>query len=307
MPTFAQSLSHAAARFKKAPALAGTDHSPHVPLPDQTPMRMGAGAWLAAYALLLCALAVALPVVTLPPNYHDFADHIAWGVLPHARDVLSNAAFAVAGVALLWAMRRVQTVRATALSLDTELALRVSAWGLILTTFASGIYHLQPNAAGLALDRAGMLVAFAGMLGVLVVDYLPQQRVVPVMAGSLLLGAACVLADWLHGNMTPWVLFQGGAAGLMLLLPICMCVLADKQGAATAQSPTLGISWWQVLALYAVAKALEMADHPIWQWSGELASGHNLKHVAAAATVLPVMWALRRVRQGARTDTSVRM
>ena len=40
------------------------------------------GSWLTGAALVLCALAMCLPRMQLPAGYHDFADQVAWGVLP---------------------------------------------------------------------------------------------------------------------------------------------------------------------------------------------------------------------------------
>ena len=60
------------------------------------------GSWLTGATLVLCALAMCLPRMRLPAGYHDFADQVAWGVLPYARDVLTNLAFAIAGWVLLW-------------------------------------------------------------------------------------------------------------------------------------------------------------------------------------------------------------
>ena len=37
--------------------------------------------------------------------------------------------------------------------------------GLVLTALCSAIYHWEPDNAGLGLDRLGMAVAFAGLLG----------------------------------------------------------------------------------------------------------------------------------------------
>ena len=65
------------------------------PLPLHTESRAEAvwwryGSWLTGATLVLCALAMCLPRMQLPAGYHDFADQVAWGVLPYARDVLTN-------------------------------------------------------------------------------------------------------------------------------------------------------------------------------------------------------------------------
>lgn len=256
------------------------------------------GSWLTGLTLLLCALALCLPSVPVPEGYHAFADQVTWwGFLPHARDVLSNAAFALAGWALLWHGQRYGN---SGMAHKRVLpAVYVAGWGLVLTAVCSGVYHLQPDARGLVLDRLGMSVAFAGVLGLLVADRFAPVRVLPAMAVALLLGVACTLGDFLHNNTMPWVLFQLGLLGLMLLAPW----ITRGHGAQAAQGQThqqavLGVAWWQVLVFYALAKVCELGDHAFWHLTGEIISGHSLKHIAAAAAVWPLLQALRaRVRE----------
>ena len=45
---------------------------------------------------------------------------------------------------------------------------------------------------------------------------------------------------------------------------------------------------WVILA-YAAAKLLEMNDHAIFDLTGQLVSGHTLKHLVAALAALPVL------------------
>lgn len=247
------------------------------------------GSWLTGATLVLCALALCLPGVPVPESYHAFADQVQWGFLPHARDVLSNAAFALAGWALLWQGRRY--MRNGMAHKRVVPAMHVAAWGLVLTALCSGIYHLQPDARGLVLDRLGMSVAFAGVVGLLVADRFAPVRVVPAMAVALLLGVACAAGDYLHNNTMPWVLLQAGVAGLMVLTPWITRSASSAHG--TAQTAVLGVAWWQVLVFYAVAKVCEMGDHAFWHWTGAIISGHSLKHIAAAAAIWPVLQALR--------------
>ncbi|MDO4769065.1 MAG: hypothetical protein Q4A11_01675 [Brachymonas sp.] len=255
------------------------------------------GSWLTGVTLLLCALALCLPSVPVPDSYHAFADQVTWwGFLPHARDVLSNAAFALAGWALLWQGRRY--VSAGVAHKRVLPAVYVAGWGLVLTAVCSGVYHLQPDARGLVLDRLGMSVAFAGVLGLLVADRFAPVRVLPAMTVALLLGVACTLGDFAHNNTMPWVLFQLGLLGLMLLAPW----ITRSQGAQAAQGQApqavLSVAWWQVLVFYVLAKVCEMGDQAFWQLTGEIISGHSLKHIVAAAAVWPVLQALRaRVKE----------
>ena len=107
----------------------------------------------------LTALAAFAPAVPLPAHYHHFADQRALAGLPFAMDVLTNLPFALAGAWGLAALRR-----ASLMPPQRGLA-ALFFIGLLLTALCSGIYHLNPANAGLALDRTGMAVAFVGIVG----------------------------------------------------------------------------------------------------------------------------------------------
>ena len=108
----------------------------------------------------LVALAALAPATHLPAHYHHFADQRALGGLPFAMDVLTNLPFALAGA---WGLAWLR--RATGLAQPQRALAALFFAGLALTALCSGIYHLHPENAGLALDRAGMAVAFAGVVG----------------------------------------------------------------------------------------------------------------------------------------------
>ena len=122
--------------------------------------------------ILAIALACLGPAVAQYADYHAFADQrTLWG-LPFAMDVLSNAPFALLGA---WGLLRLQSMRTPPARRTGFVALvpcdaqrplaQLFFGGLVLTALCSGYYHLQPNDVGLAIDRMGMLVAFAGLLG----------------------------------------------------------------------------------------------------------------------------------------------
>jgi len=62
---------------------------------------------------------------------------------------------------------------------------------------------------------------------------------------------------------------------------------------------TLGAGYGWAIGLYAVAKACEMLDRPIFEALGGAVSGHTIKHLLAggAAAALLVMAARRRPRE----------
>lgn len=246
-------------------------------------------ATLLAGCLLLAALAVFGPAIAQPPHAHDFADQrTLWGI-PHALDVLSNLPFALAGAWGLWQLR--------ALPADAAFrAQRACAGlffaGLLLTAAVSAGYHLAPDDVGLAFDRAGMSVAFAGLLGLLAAGRVSDRAGLALAAALLVLGPASVVAWLFSGNVLGWAVVQFGG---MVLLLLTLAFGREKPGA-------LHVRWSLVLLAYAIAKLLEVNDATILEASGELLSGHTLKHVVAAFAAAPVLAALhaRAQRQNGR-------
>ena len=243
---------------------------------------------------LLVALLAALLGATLTPavqqvaHYHAFADQRGgWG-MPNVMDVLSNMPFAIAGLWGLWTVRRTQPR-----VVPQELAHRPMAvlffFGLLLTAVCSSLYHWCPDDAGLAIDRLGMVVAFAGLVGLALADRVSARAAWVGTGAMLLLGPVSVVVWASYGNLLPWVVLQGG--GMLLVL-----VLAVRSPVSGGWSVALGA----VIAVYAVAKALELGDHAVFAWTHGVVSGHSLKHAVAALAAWPVIRAVHNVPQTPR-------
>jgi hypothetical protein len=235
------------------------------------------GLLLACLGLL--ALALLGPTVAQPAHHHAFADTRAMWGLPFAMDVLSNLPFALAGAAGCWYLyklppRSVGNVqRAMCLLFFT---------GLLLTAGASSWYHWLPDDAGLAIDRYGMSVAFAGLLGLAAAGRVSERAGAALGLAVLLLAPLAVKVWAATGNLMPWVALQFGGMALVVAF-----------AALRPHHTALGIRWGVVIVAYAVAKLLEMGDHPVYELTGQLVSGHTLKHVVASMAAWPVIVAIR--------------
>ena len=240
----------------------------------------------------LAALAALLPATGLPAGYHDFADQRTLLGLPHALDVLSNLPFAVMGAWGLWWLRRVPLDRLGTAQRGLAVLFFV---GLMATAFCSSSYHLDPHDAGLCIDRVGMSLAFAGLLGLAAADRIGTRAGVALAALVAVAAPATALVAWLGGNMTPWAVLQGG--GLVLLAALAL---------RRPQPRALGFSIIGVIAFYAVAKALELADAPVFALTQQLISGHSAKHLVAALAAWPVVRALQSLARGAPAGHAAR-
>lgn len=253
----------------------------HLPLPQLSRTE----ALLSLAGLALALLAVFAPPLAQPAHYHHFADQRSWLGIPCALDVLSNLPFALFGLLGLRALGRVPDL---ALARPQRQLAALFFAGLLLTALGSAWYHWQPDDAGLAVDRLGMTVAFAGLLGLGVASRLRERAGLVLAPAVLLLGAAGVAVWAVAGNLLPWALLQGGGMALLLAL----AVLPSLPGA-------LRVRWGAVIALYALAKGLELADQAVFEFSAQRVAGHSLKHVVAAAAAWPVVSALRALGQNA--------
>lgn len=234
-------------------------------------------AMLAALAALI-ALACFGPFVSQPSNHHDFADTRTLIGIPYAMDVLSNLPFALWG--LLGALTLLRVPRG-ALNLATSACAALFFAGLLVTAAASSYYHLQPNDAGLAIDRLGMVLAFAGLLGLAVAGSVSARAGWLTALTMLVLGPISIWVWAATGNVLPWAVAQFGG----MLLVLALMVLKPLPGA-------LNLRLGAVLASYALAKVFEMADHQVYDMSGHMLSGHTLKHVLASFAAWPVLTAL---------------
>ncbi|MFM9879371.1 MAG: hypothetical protein ACKVOO_03045, partial [Burkholderiaceae bacterium] len=235
--------------------------------------------------LLVCAALLALAAFGPPleqlPHFHDFADQRPWWGMPNAGDVLSNLLFALGGLLGLMGLRR---WRAGLVSQAEQSLAALSFTGLLLTALCSGYYHWQPDDAGLVVDRLGMCVAFAGLLGLAAAGRI-SGRAGLVLAASLLLLAPMTVWVWAEsGNLLPWAVLQFGGMGLLLWL-----------AARPALAGALPVRWAWVVVIYALAKCLELGDAAVFEATGEWVSGHTLKHIVASLAAWPVLAALAGV------------
>jgi len=233
---------------------------------------------LAAFTGLLCLLALALPVIPQDAGFHQFADARGWLGIPNAYNVLSNLPFALAGAAGLWLMARRRLLlpnRAFAA------AAIVFFGGLIATAACSGWYHAAPEGGSLAVDRMGMVLVFAGAVGMLAAERVSARAGWALGALALASGPLAVLWWQASADLGPYAVVQFG--GMLLLL---LTALFWREPGETR--------WGWMLALYVMAKVLEIYDYEIFAHTGHLVSGHALKHLTAAATALAVLIPLYR-------------
>lgn len=225
-----------------------------------------------------------------------FADDRSWHGLPNAMDVLSNLPFLLIGFWGLYRLNRIDRAHQEALA-QFPLAPPANdppdntldcAWlffaGLVATAAGSAFFHLMPDGARLAADRAGMAVAFAGLIGIAVCERVSQRAGWPAAWFVLMAGLLSAEVFQESGNVLPWAIVQFGGMALVLTLAL-----------ATPMRGAVGLKLGWVICFYALAKVSELADHAIYEATQQVVSGHTLKHLTASLAGLPVLAALRKL------------
>ncbi len=222
--------------------------------------------------------------VALHAHGHPFIDARAWRNLPNAMDVLSNLPLVGVGV---WGWLAGRRDRDAHLARPDRTAAQVFFVGLVLSGLGSVVYHWAPDAQGLVLDRLGMAVAFAGVLSLAAAERVGAALAAPTLWIALTLAAFSAVLPLTQGNVLPWVVVQFGG----LALVGWAALRPPVTGACNGWSP---VSLLALIAWYALAKALEWGDSAVFHASGEIVSGHSLKHVAGALAAWPVLSAIRQ-------------
>jgi hypothetical protein len=247
--------------------------------------------------MVLGALIVLPFVKRIPqdPSYHQFADARTMLGIPNALNVLSNLPFFFVGAIGLWMVLRQRGSASRFLTREEAYPYIALFAGVMLVTFGSGYYHLNPNNATLLWDRLPMSVAFMGLLAGLVGERIEVRwgtRLLPIL---LVLGAASVLY-WYHselvgrGDLRPYAIVQFLP---MLLIPILIWIFPPRY---------TGAAWYfGVFGFYAAAKFLEMFDPDVFD-ALHFVSGHTLKHCAAAAAIVCLVVMLWKRRPWPQVD-----
>ncbi len=221
--------------------------------------------------------------VHLYAHGHPFVDARSWWGVPNTLDVVTNIPLLLAGLWGLRTLRRVH-IRLPSMPSATIDALQVFLVGLVFTSQASAWYHWAPDAAGLVWDRLGMAVTFAGALGLAVAERVGQAPARATLFVACVAAAASAVLPYSHGNVLPWAVVQYGGVALITWAAL-------RRPAPDA----IGIGIGTLIALYVLAKLLELGDEAVFDATGRSVSGHSLKHLLAAGAAWPVLSGLNRI------------
>jgi hypothetical protein len=252
--------------------------------------------------LLLVALAAAVWLFLHEPisqnkAYHNFADQRTILSVPHFCNVVSNVPFALVGVAGLGFLfsGRARRPGGPVDEPTVWLAYVVLFVGVGLTALGSAYYHLNPNNDRLFWDRLPMAVAFMGLFGAVIAER------IDVRAGRVLLMPLVVAGIWSTlywretDDLRPYYYLQFFP---LAALPLILWLFPARY---TRTGDLLVALGW-----YVVAKFCETPFDGTIFALGHVASGHTLKHLAAAMGTYQLLRMLKRRERVSASRTSSR-
>jgi len=232
--------------------------------------------------VVLAAALFLLPPIPQDEDYHAFADGRTLLGIPNCLNVISSAAFLLAGAAGLSCLARGVPPGAMP---ELMTACRIFFAGMLLIGMGSACYHLAPDNRSLVWDRLPMTLSFMAFFSVLLGEYVSARAGARLLWPLLLAGVLSVLYWWLteqrgHGDLRPYVLVQFLP---MVIMPLLLLFYNSPFGSS---------GWlWLVLVVYAASKLAELGDAFLFELTG-IISGHTLKHVLAATGGLLFLGAL---------------
>jgi hypothetical protein len=228
---------------------------------------------LAAAMAIVCCF---LPRIPQPLSYHQFADRRSFLGIANFGDVVSNLPFALVGIWGLIFLFRTKSGAGAEHFVD-----RRERWpyllvflGMLLTAFGSSYYHLAPNNARLVWDRLPMTITFMGMVSAVIAERISLRLGLWLMPFLLIVGMGSVLQWYWSETRGMGDLRFYAAVQAYSTLVILLAFLFPRRYTRTSDL-------WLVVGFYALAKLLETFDRPIFA-TLRVASGHTLKHLAAA-------------------------
>lgn len=240
--------------------------------------------------LAAAALVVLVPPIAQPLSYHDFADRRACLGLPNCLDTASNALFVLAGA---WGLHVLLGAKFRPVFIDPRERRPYALFfvAVVLIGLASAHYHLAPDNAGLAWDRAAMALAFMAWLSAVIAERVGTRAGLALLVPLSAIGLAAVIYwYWSEtqgaGDLRPWLLVQ--------LMPILLAPLLVWLYPPRYSHGRVALA---VVGLYLVALLFDLGDRAVFAFTDGLVGGHALKHAVAALAAWLVARQLHRRRR----------
>jgi len=245
-----------------------------------------AGLIFLSVGIAILGIVLFLPPILQDVSYHSFADDRQFFGIPNFLNVVSNLPFLVVGILGLRFVMANEKNRQVFLDGLERWPYVVLFGGVCLTAFGSSYYHWAPDNNRLVWDRLPMAITFMAFFAGMIAERIRVDAGLWLLGPLLLLGIGSV-ANWHHtDDLRIYAVVQFYP---LAIIPVMLCLCPSRYQ---------GMQYiWGALGWYILAKILELhaADYGIFAL-GQVASGHTLKHLAAATGALWVYWYIARRR-----------
>lgn len=216
-----------------------------------------------------------LDPIAQDPEYHAFADTRSFLGIPNFLDVMSNLPFLFVGFLGVAFCRR------------ANLGAVRNAWtvffvGVGVVSIGSAYYHWSPTNDTLVWDRLPMTIAFMGLFVALLAEQV-GNRLAVLLVPAVLIGLGTVVLWHLTDDLRLYFWVQ-----LVPLITIPLVLVLFRGGYSHEWVLLVALLW------YVLAKVTEATDCAIFSGTGEVVSGHSIKHVFAAVGSYCVLWMLQK-------------
>jgi len=235
-------------------------------------------------SLIVISVMIFIPAIQQDPAYHLFVDARLMLGVSNLLNVVSNIPFLFIGLLGVVLIIRNSDV---AIILEQKWSYLIFFVGVLLVSLGSGYYHLNPSNETLVWDRLPMTIAFMAFFSIILSEF------ISVKVGRILFIPLIVIglfSIW-YWNYTE----QNGTGDLrlyalvqflpMLLIPIILLSFRCRF--------TLVKYYWFFLAMYVLAKLMEMFDAVIYDYLVFI-SGHSIKHLLASLGCIIFYYQLKR-------------
>lgn len=228
---------------------------------------------ISIFSLTLFIILLFIPAIPQDQKYHLFADTRKFFGIVNFNDVVSNVLFNIVGLTgiILLLRNKLNTIN------QNEKWLILSIFACIfLVGIGSAYYHVNPNDSTLFWDRLPIALTF-----VLFTDFVISERISQKIAYGLLIplvlfGIFSVIYWYFtemnkNGDLRFYIFAQFAP---ILIIPLIASLFKSKY--------SNNFYLYSIIVSFIIAKIIEIYDHQIFSITGNLISGHTLKHFFAA-------------------------
>lgn len=239
-------------------------------------------------SILVIIVAAFMPPISQSPEYHLFADQRSILGIPNFLNVISNLSFLISGCAgILFLSNNMRNEQVFNDAIES-----IPYWILFFCVVAVGIgsalYHWIPNIDNLVWDRLPLAITLAALLSATLMERINVRIGLMALIPLIILALGSVIYWYWTELQNEGNLNFYGVMQFYSIILIIWISLRFPSPYAKANDIFL------IITLYGSAKVTETLDLQIFKITGELLSGHTLKHLLAGYAAYRIVLMLRK-------------